>query len=149
MRNPTTWVLIADGASARVYRNTGPGTGLKPVEDLEFDAPHGRARDIMADKPGRAFSSAGARRSAMEPSSDPVDVMEAEFVRGLATMLADRLRQGAYDDLIVALAPRALGQLREHLSKDVAARIRHEMASDLVNTKLQDLPRHFEGLLKL
>ena len=149
MRNPTTWVLIADGASARVYQNTGPGTGLKPVEDMEFDAPHGRARDIMADKPGRSFSSAGTRRSAMEPASDPVDNMEAEFVRGLAAMLAEKLRLGAYDDLIVALAPRALGQFRDQLSRDVAARIRHELASDLVNTPPQDLPRHFEDILKL
>ena len=35
-----TWILIADGARARMLLNEGPGTGLKPATDAEFEADH-------------------------------------------------------------------------------------------------------------
>ena len=36
MKKTVTWVLIADGAQARVLENTGPGKGLRQVEGLDF-----------------------------------------------------------------------------------------------------------------
>ncbi|WP_428543039.1 hypothetical protein [Profundibacter sp.] len=31
MKTRRTWILIADGASARILENTGPGTGLNEL----------------------------------------------------------------------------------------------------------------------
>ena len=66
MKPIVTWVLLADGAQAKVFEHGGPGKGLTPVRDLLFEEEPLQAREIMADKPGRSFSSVGRGRSAIE-----------------------------------------------------------------------------------
>ena len=83
-----TLVVIADGAHARFFVHDGPGKGLDPLakEEMKSDVPAGR--DIMADRPGRAFSSGSEGRSAMEPKSDPRDLVEKEFAHSVADRIA-------------------------------------------------------------
>lgn len=147
MKPVITWILIADGARARVVENAGVGKGLKEVDGLEFSDAHLRAGDIMADKPGRAFSSAGTGRSAMEPPTDPVDKREADFATGLAEMLKRKLHEGAYDRLIIAAAPQALGDIRKALSPQVQARILTELPKDFTRVPNAELERTLKDIL--
>jgi len=149
MKSKITWILIADGAQARVLQNTGPGHGLTPVEGLKFEQEPLLAQDIVSDRPGRSFSSVGSGRSAMEPHTDPVQHREAEFVRSLADMLAKRLQHRDFERLVLAMAPSALGDLRPALSADVRKTIIAELPKDLTNTPTPELARHFDGILVL
>ena len=63
MKPTVTWIVIADGDQAKVFEHEGPGKGLKAVTDMLFEQAHLKAGDIMADKQGRSFSSAGSSRS--------------------------------------------------------------------------------------
>ena len=116
MKPTITWILIADGARARVLRHTGPGNGLSEIEGLEFSQSHKRAQDIMADKPGRSHSSVGHGRSAMEYSSDPVREEQQKFTAEVAGRIDDYAAEGAFDRLVVCAAPQTLGDLRNKLS---------------------------------
>jgi protein required for attachment to host cells len=117
MMKPTrTWILIADGARARVVENLGPGKGVSEVPGMEFSQPAERNRDIMSDRPGRTFESANNSRHGMEPPSDPKRMAEADFVAGLASMLDEKLKAGAFDRLVLVAAPQALGDIRKALS---------------------------------
>src|SRR6478735_7756174 len=88
MKPTITWIVIADGDQAKVFEHEGPGKGLTAVRDMLFEQEHLKAGDIMADKPGRSFSSAGpGSRSSIEYSSDPVQVRERRFVEKLAEAL--------------------------------------------------------------
>lgn len=142
-----TWILIADGAHARVLTHPGPGKALLEVPGLEFANEHLRAGDIMADRPGRSFSSGGHGRSAMQPQTDPVEKREADFVATLAHMLDEKLHQKAFDRLIIAAAPQAMGDLRKSLSPAVKKTIIAERAKDLTNIPNAELLKHFEDLL--
>ena len=65
MKKTVTYILVADGARARLYSNHGVGKGLQPVSGATHKADlHHHDREILADKPGRAFSSIGNGRSA-------------------------------------------------------------------------------------
>src|SRR5690606_26754851 len=97
MKPKVTWILIADGAHARILENTGPGRGLTQVEGLVFDNEPLTAREIESDRPGRAFSSASADRSAMEPPTDPVEYRESEFLRRVADVLLKQHHQQKFD----------------------------------------------------
>ncbi|MDB5541482.1 MAG: hypothetical protein JWQ89_3209 [Devosia sp.] len=148
MKAKVTWILIADGATAKVFEHCGPGKGLKPVDDLMFEQAPLKAGEIMADRPGRSISSMGSGgRSAMEYSSDPVAVRERRFVENVAEQLERKHQQHAFDRLIVAAAPTALGDLRPAFSKGVRDCIVAELPKDLTNLPTAQLEGHFADLL--
>jgi protein required for attachment to host cells len=150
MKPIITWIVIADGDTAKVFANDGPGKGMKPVEGLAFEQAHLRAREIMADKQGRSFSSFGpGSRSAIDYKTDPVEVRERRFVEHLADVLDERLTAGAFQRLIIAAAPSALGDIRPALSDAVKRTILAELPKDLVKTPSAKLAEHFDGLLAL
>ncbi|MEO5805172.1 host attachment protein [Devosia sp.] len=146
MKKTVTWILLADGAQARVLKNTGPGTGLRQVDGLDFSMPALQAQEIMADRPGRGASSSG-QRSAIEPKTDPVQYREAEFVKSLADMLGRQLHDGAYDRLVIAASPIALGVIRKAISPAVRDTVLAELDKDLTNLPTAQLQKHFEGIL--
>jgi protein required for attachment to host cells len=147
MKPTVTWVLLADGSQAKVFKHSGPGTGLTPVEDLLFEEEALQAREIMSDRPGRSFSSVGSGRSAMEPSTDPVEHREATFVKSVATELDRQYQQSAFSRLIIAAAPTALGTIRGALSKGLKDAVVAEEPKDLTNMPTPQLEKHFDKML--
>src|SRR6218665_1687876 len=72
MKPTVTWIVIADGNEAKIFEHRGPGKGLQAVPDMHFEQAPLKASEIMADKPGRSFSSAGPRaRSSIAYASHP------------------------------------------------------------------------------
>ncbi|WP_417310625.1 host attachment protein [Devosia sp.] len=148
MKATTTWILIADGAEAKVFAHRGPGKGLQIVENMHFSQEPLQARDIMADRPGNATGSQGARNSGgVEYSSDPVAVRERRFVEEVASELDTRLNKGEFERLIIAAAPTALGDIRPALSKGVKATVLAELDKDLTNVPTAQLGKHFDAVL--
>jgi protein required for attachment to host cells len=149
MKPTVTWVLLADGAQAKVFAHSGPGSGLRPVEDLLFEEEPMKAQDIMSDRPGRAFASVGAARSGYEPQTDPVQHREANFVKNVAEQLDRKYQQSAFSRLIIAAAPTALGDIRGALSDGLKEAVVAEMPKDLTNLPTPQLERHFKDVLVL
>lgn len=148
MKPTITWVVIADGDKARIFQHDGPGKGLHIRDDLNQDQPHLRARDIMADKPGRVMSARGmGSRAAVDYKTDPVTDRERHFLEHLAGVLDDQRTAKAYDRLILVAPPNALGELRPALTEAVRATIETEMAKDLTKTPTQEIAKHLEGVL--
>jgi protein required for attachment to host cells len=146
MRKIVTWILIANGAQARVLENTGPGKGLKQVQGLDWAIDPLQAQDIVSDKAGRSRSSGGPG-GAMEPRTDPVEHRETEFLKSVAATLDRHHQQGAFDRLILAAAPIALGDLRKAISATVKKTIVGELNKDLTNTPTAQLDQHLDGIL--
>ena len=146
MKKTVTWVLIADGAQARVLENTGPGKGLKQVDGLDWAIDPLQAQDIVSDKPGRSHSSVGSGRSAMEPRTDPVAHREAAFVKSVAATLDRQQQNGAFDRLVIAAAPDALGDLRKAISPSVRKTVVAELSKDLTNLPTGQLDQHLDGI---
>lgn len=149
MKPTVTWVLLADGAQAKVFEHSGPGSGLTPVPDLLMEEEPLKAQDIVTDRPGRSFSSVGSGRSAMEPSSDPVEVREANFVKSVAERLDRKYQQSAFSRLIIAAAPTALGTIRSAMSNGLKEAVVAEMPKDLTNLPTPQLEKHFGEILAL
>lgn len=148
MKAKVTWVLIADGATAKVFEHR-PREGFTAVDDLMFEQEPLKAGEIMADKPGRSYSSGSDGRSAMEYSSDPVAVRERRFVERVAEELERKHQQKAFDQLIIAAAPTALGDIRPVLSKELKASIIAELPKDLTNIPTPKLEQHFADILAI
>ena len=132
MKSTRTWVLIADGARARILQNDGPGKGLHEVEGCVFHGDHAATHDIMSDREGRSHSSVGPGRSAIEAHSDPHRELKKRFAHQL---------------LVIVAAPSALGDLRAAISEQVRAKVTGEVAKDLTKTPDGEVAGHLKDVL--
>jgi len=147
MKPLRTWVLIADGARARILENRGPGNSLVAVDGQEFTADHSATHDLVADRQGRSFSSQGAGRSAIEAHSDPHRELKANFARHLADVLARDLADGQYHRLVLVAAPVTMGDLRGAISDKVRGAIVGEVTLDLTKTPNNEVAAHLGDVL--
>jgi protein required for attachment to host cells len=140
MKKTVTWVVVADGARARLFANEGPGKGLTPIPNGDMAGDHQPARNINADRPGRTFDSSGEARHAKEPSGDPHRNAKRDFAHLVAARLDDGNKQHAFDRLVLVAPPRALGDLRACLENGVRAKVSAELNKDLTHLKDHELP---------
>ncbi len=147
MKPITTWILIANGARARILEHKALGSGITALEGMEYSQQSLSSSQIMADKPGRAFSTAGTARSAMQPSTDPVAKREADFAHNLAEILNDKFSIKAFDRLAIFAAPKAMGDIREALSENIKTAIIAEIAKDLTKVPNDKIAKHLEDVM--
>lgn len=147
MKQLRTWILIADGARARILENHGPNHSLVPVGGMEFSADHSATHELVSDRQGRSFSSAGHGRSAIESRSDPHRELKAHFAHHLADVLSHEFENGHFHRLILVAAPVTLGDLRAAISDHVRATVIGEIAHDLTKTPNHEIPGHLKDLL--
>jgi protein required for attachment to host cells len=149
MKPVRTWIVIADGARARIVKNAGPRHGVEADSNLVFRSEHRKLQEIMADKPGRAFDSVGKGRHAMALGADAVREDERHFLQSLAERLEKEAMANAYDRLILIAPPRALGDLRSFLSKPVKNRVHDEIAKDLTQLPNDRLANHLGDTINI
>jgi protein required for attachment to host cells len=148
MMTRETWVVVADGAGARLLRAHRPTRRLELLREERH--PEGRAKpsDLVSDRPGRSLDSSHAgQRHAMEPDTDPRRVELHRFVQHLARELEAASSAAAFDSLVLVAAPRVLGELRSVLPPSVAGRVEQEVAKDLAGFDLKDLEKHLAPFL--
>ena len=79
------------------------------------------------------------------------DLHEAEeenFLKRVADRIGEADRQKAFDHLVIAAPPRALGLLRNKLSDNARQRIRAEASKDLLDEDTQKLRERLTELLR-
>jgi protein required for attachment to host cells len=147
MKPTRTWILIADGARARILKNDGPTNGLSEIEGLEFEGDHSATHDLVPDREGRSFSSHGHGRSAIDARSDPHRDLKTKFAHQLADVLARGLEQNSYDRRIIVASPVTLGDLRTAISEQVRALVVGEVAQDLTKIPNGEVANHLKHVL--
>jgi protein required for attachment to host cells len=157
MKSLKTWALIADGARARILQNNGAVHGdalhgetaheWMPVEGMVFHGDNSATHDLVTDRQGRSFSSAGAGRSALEAHTDPHRDQKTKFANHLADVLAKQLQAGAYHRLIIAAPPVTLGYLRSAISDHVRGTVIAEFANDLTKIPNHEISSHLKAIV--
>ncbi|AWI53106.1 host attachment protein [Aquabacterium olei] len=131
---PTTWVVVADEAIARIMQQRPEDKGLDAVEELTDPDAHARESDLRRD----AFGRRGMTVTASAGDGEKHKEADA-FATDVAGVLDKALQQGRYTRLILIAAPRFLGLLRKAVSPGVAAVIERELDKDLVHETHEEL----------
>ncbi|MEN3791496.1 host attachment family protein [Fulvimarina sp. MAC3] len=132
-----TWLLIADGEKALFLKNLGdqelPNFEIQRVE--EQDNPSDAEQS--ANRPGRAGDGGASNphRSAFE-DTDWHKLAKERFAAELADILYKMAIKHRFEKIVLVASPSTLGELREHLHKEVEHRIVGEIAKDLTNHPL-------------
>ena len=136
-----TWVVVCDGAKALVLENTGDEKfpNLRTREVIE--EPHAPTHEQGTDAPGRAHSSIGHGRSAVE-QTDWHEQAERQFLGKLMAKLDTAVTAGEVKSLIVIAPPRALGVIRQAYSQQVRSAVQHEVDKDLVKMPVYEIEKY-------
>lgn len=134
------WIAAVDGSKGLVLVNEGnavePNLVVRSVDGIENPPTHEQGRD----KPPRAFDSSGTHRSAIE-APDLHQKAEDRFVEDFVRKLAAEAAAGAFDQIVIAAPPVALGELRRHVTPELAKRIVKEIAADYVKMPVADITK--------
>ena len=144
-----TWILIADGARARIVVNESPGAGIEPVYPYVFAASSAPARDYGADKPGRTHSPGGARQTSYQPREDWHAFEKGKFATEIAQILNRQAEAHAFDQLVLVAPPKIMGILRAALKGPVGSRVVAEVVKDLTHLSDHELKPHLADVIRL
>ncbi len=149
IKHKKTWVVVADGAHARIFLNEGPGTGLVPTLDHDLIGNRLQGHEIGSDRPGVSFSTAGPGRRAMAPPTDPHEHAKHEFIKQVAKAIKEGLNAQAFEQLILVAPPKALGDLRADIDPQAAKLVKAELHKDLTHLTPYQLGEHLQDVLKV
>lgn len=131
------WVVVADGARARIFEAHRHAPGLRPVLPYDLTASRLRDRDRGSDRAGSTHQSAGYGSHSMDPQTDPVDHEHDLLAREVAQVLAHGRHEHRVDAIVLVAAPAFLGRLRRAIDSQTRALVVAEDGRDLSR-----LPEH-------
>lgn len=147
LESGSVWFLIADGRRARVLVERGRGADLEELPEWAVTI---GAEDLYEpqDRPPRSFDRVGAGRHAMDKGRSLHEQEEEKFLKRLADRVGEAEKDGVLEHVVIAAPPRALGILRSQFSDGVRARIRSEVAKDLLDEDAPALRDRLRDLLR-
>ncbi len=125
-----TWIVIADAARARIFDGGPHGRDLDEIEDLSHPESRLHEGDLRTGETGSRQRPEAAARGASGPTTPAHDKHAQGFARDIARYLDHARQQGRFDSLIIAAAPKVLGELRDHLDSSTRATIVTEIDKD-------------------
>jgi len=149
MKARKTWILIADGARARIVQQDGPGKALAPALSHDYAASHAPTRDFGTDKPGRGQGGGTGSHHALDSKVDWHSYEKHLFATQLAGELLEAKSRNAFDDLVLVAPPQALGELRKAFDGRISGAISAELAKDLTHLTIRELGDHLGDVVRL
>lgn len=131
-------ILVADGMKYLLLRNHGDFRTVTLAYEGGGEMENPATREQGSDVPGRAFSSSGTARSAMQ-QTDWHQIDEDRFAARIAEDLGTLADAGDFDELIVVAPARTLAKLRKTFSHSVISRVVAEIPKDLTKHPVDEI----------
>lgn len=115
------WVVVADESRAIVYSRDTRRAPMQELFSLENEAARVKTAELLSDRGGRSFDSAGKGRHTMaKEKSDPKRHLAEGFAKQIAERVGKACHGGSCRDYSLIAAPRFLGLLRDALATTAA-----------------------------
>ena len=134
------WVFVGDGQKALFLINEGDEKfpNLRRLSVLE--SPDPPSREQGSDAPGRAYSSVGDIRSAVE-ETDWHELQKERFAVSIAEQINKAALANAFGQIVIVAPPKVLGELRGAFTKETASKILAEIGKDLTHHSIAEIER--------
>ena len=103
---------------------------------------HERSHDLGRDRPSRVKESANAARHAVQPRRDLHEAAKQDFVALVAERIEAEHAGDQFDRLVLVAPPGVLTELKQKLSKPMAALVVKDLQKDLTKVPDHDLVAH-------
>ncbi|WP_224814847.1 host attachment protein [Hasllibacter sp. MH4015] len=135
-----TWVLVADGEKALFLRNDGDADAPNLIVVREEEQENPPTHEQGTHKPGRFNDGPSVHRSAVA-DTDWHWLEKERFAADMADILYKMAHKGRFDRLIVAAAPKILGELRKEMHQEVTGKIVAEVDKTLTNHPIDEIAK--------
>lgn len=135
----TEWIVIADAASARLFRRESDAEPLVPLETIAHDASRQRSGALGDDRLGHGSSDRSSAGTSFAPRTDPKRREQEHFARQLAHRLEQALERRDCVRFSVYAPARFLGELKAALGPRTSKALRLAVDVDLVRYGLDAL----------
>lgn len=142
-----TWILVSDGAEARIYSYNGPKHKLTVVNGAIFSHINEPTSSLTESERGRVSQTNIGPRSNTTTGLDPHEHEKQKFARELAHYLEQQDQN--FERLILAAPPKMLGYLRDQLSKKQLDKTIASIDKDLTNATELGLEKHLQNVIHI
>ena len=144
----TTWILVANASTAKLYANDGPHHGLELLK--EFDHPDSRRKnsDLSSDRAG-AMQMSGNGHGARQPQSTPKENSARHFAQELAGELHNGRCCNAANRMILVAPPAFMGLLNATLDGPTGQIVSNRFEKDYTKAPPQELATKLETCIYL
>lgn len=144
----TTWILVANASTARIYENTGINKGLQLINQLEHPESRMKGSDLVSDRGGHMQSVGNGHGSRQSPT-DPKQNEAEHFALSLAKTLDQGRGENKYERLIVVASNPFLGTLKTRLSSQVQGMMSEAIEKDYTKVTDKELAGHLSHCIYL
>ena len=141
----TQWIVIANAASARIFRREAANGPLIPVETLTHDRSRMHVSTLETDRPGSHAADNGRGLNHFEPRCDARRKEHQRFAKEIAQKLDAGLKNGEFSSLTLFASNPFMGELKAQLGEAVAQRLKLALNNDLSHVGLAELDRRVSG----
>lgn len=138
------YVFVGDGRKALFLRNEGDEKYLNLKTERVLRDENPPTHEQGTEPPGRAFSSVGERRSAVE-GTDWHELEEQRFAHDVADALLRLVRDRKVKELIVVAPPKTLAELRRAFHSEVKNRIVAEIDKDFTKHPIYEIEKRLSA----
>ncbi len=142
-----TWVVTADSAKADFFEVDRIGGEFKPVASLTHLEAKKKGQELISDRPGRSFDSAGLGRHAMSSQVDPREHEAEVFAREIGETLEVGRTRGSFARLVVVAPPDFLGKLRKTNTPAANKLVVESVAKSVVGMGPEEIRKRIKTLL--
>ncbi len=130
MKANRTWIVVADGAQARILLYTERAHDVRQLPDQFFHDDHPPTHELVTDHQARVHESVGSVRHAIEPRIDPHKQRKQQFLAKMAEHLDSAAERGEFEHLVIVAPATAMGELRKDLSPKLKKMLFAEIVHD-------------------
>jgi len=147
MKQNRTWIVVADGAEARILQHNVGTAELQQLPSEEFYDFAAPTRDLVSERLPRVQDSAGPGRHGVEPRSDPHEQQKVGFITRLIEHLETAAKHHEFERLIVVAPPRALAVFRKCYSDRLKHLVQHELPHDYTHQTSNYIYQHMRDFI--
>jgi protein required for attachment to host cells len=144
----TSWILVANASTARIYSNNGPKKGLKLVKELNHPESRQKSSDLVSDRPGY-MQGFGNGHGSRQPATTPKEIEVDKFALEIAKELDHGRTTNDFERLIVVASNPFIGTLNGHLSNHVRGMVSDSMEKDYTKSTQKELAGYLEPCIYL
>lgn len=137
----TQWIVVADAASARIFRRESTQEPLVPVAAFTHEESRLHASALGTDRPGSQAADNSRGPTHFEPRSDLHRKEHQRFAKEIARRLDEGLKAGAFGTLTLFASDPFMGELKAELSEAVGQRLKAAHNTDLSHVGIAELER--------
>jgi len=145
--NTNTWILVADGARARLFEAVSSDNALNELACFANPGGRSHGRDFTTARAPTVNESVGATRHSIEPHTTLREKTTERFARTIKDELERARNDHRYARLVIVAPPRFLGALHGTFPKPLRDCVVAEVKRNLTALRSSDIRAHLPSRL--